>query len=135
MAARKKKIESAAVEPELSPDLDGPVAEALSRAAAMLEHSAGDGGAALIRLHIAHSLSLALADSVAQTRRLQTLALAGQAAAQRRLLEGIDAEGAQLASELGHRAVEDATRETLSLAKAALQILSHADHPTAGPDA
>lgn len=129
MAAQKKKTGSKSTEGPTR-DLDGPVEEALGRAAALLKGggpSTGDGGAALIRLQIAHSLSLALADSVAQTRRLQTLALAGQAAAQRRLLDGIDNETAEAAAAIGHKAVEDSTRETLSLAEAALQILAHAE--------
>lgn len=110
-----------------TPDTPPEVEQALRKAAALLERSAGDGGGALIRLQVAHSLSLALADAVSQTRRLQTLALAGQAAAQRRLLEGGDEDAARAAADLGHQAVEDSTKDTLSLAQAALDILSRAD--------
>ena len=109
-------------------DLDKQVREAMSKAADLISHGgeAEESGATLMRLQIAHSLSLALSDSVAQTRRLQSLALAGQAAAQRTILEGGDADSARQAAELGHHAVEDSTKDTLELARAALSLFEQA---------
>lgn len=76
----------------------------------------------IVRLQIAHSLSLSLADGVAHIRRLQTLALAGQAAAQRAILDGGDIDSAERAAELGYRAVVKANRQVVEMARAALDL-------------
>ena len=110
--------------PEESP-LNDQVLDAIEKANEVLRQGGNEDGRSLIRLQIAHSLSLALADAVAQTRRLQTLALTGQAAAQRRLLDGGDPDLAREAAGLGHQAVEDSTRDALELARAALALFEN----------
>ena len=102
--------------------LNDQVLAAIEKANATLREGGAEDGRSLIRLQIAHSLSLALADAVAQTRRLQTLAIAGQAAAQKRLMDGADPDLAREAAGLGHQAVEDSTRDALELARAALEL-------------
>ncbi len=116
-----------AVDEVLDDPLNGEVLAAIQKADETLRRGTQGDGQSLIRLQIAHSLSLALADSVAQTRRLQTLAMAGQAAAQRRLLDGGDPEIARQAAQIGHEAVEISTHETLELARAALQLFQKSE--------
>ena len=118
--------------PDAGSNLDeGPlhheVAAAMEKVGEHLQHGGLSDGKGLIQLQIAHSLSLALADSVAQTRRLQTLAMAGQAAAQRRLLDGGDPDTARLAAQMGHEAVEASIQETVELARAALELFQQSE--------
>ncbi len=104
------------------------VAAAMEKVGEHLRHRGPKDGQSLIQLQIAHSLSLALADSVAQTRRLQTLAMAGQAAAQKKLLDGGDPETARLAAQMGHEAVEASVQETVDLARAALELFQQSEN-------
>lgn len=120
--------------------LDPQLVSALRQARQDLGRGPTAGEDALIRLQVAHSLSLALADGVAQIRRLQTLALASQAAAQQRLLDGGDAETAREVVDIGRQSVTDATEDTLSLAQAVIDLVgrspSDPDHgPSHEPDA
>lgn len=102
--------------------LNSQILAAVEEAQRALRDGVSEDSQNILRLQIAHSLSLALADAVAYVRRLQTLALASQSAAQRAILDGLDPDTAGRVADLGQRAVVKSTREVLALARAASSL-------------
>ncbi len=107
---------------EAESPLNSQILAAVAEAQRALRDGVGEDSQNILRLQIAHSLSLALADAVAHVRRLQTLALASQSAAQRAILDGMDPDSAGRVADLGQRAVVKSTREVLALARAASRL-------------